>query len=140
MVRITVVDPFIDYLEIADRNMSKVYETFSANIEAIGATDAVKVLRGRSIDHLPKLIDEGSQFDVIYIDGSHTISDVFIDAVLGWRLLAQGGLMIFDDYWWRRVELGREFRPKLAIDAFIGAMSHEIKVLDVAGQVYIRKK
>jgi hypothetical protein len=63
-----------------------------------------------------------------------------LDAALGWRLLAQGGLMIFDDYWYRRPELGYSFRPKLAVDAFVGALSHEIEVVDVAAQVFIRKK
>lgn len=48
--------------------------------------------------------------------------------------------MIFDDYWYRRVDLGRSFRPKLAVDAFVGAIAHEIAVLDVAGQVFLRKK
>jgi predicted O-methyltransferase YrrM len=135
----TVIDPFADYSEHADTDMRDVFSTFSANIEAIGAQQAVGVLRGRSIDHLPALIDAGEQFDFIYIDGSHANLDVILDAVLGWQLLAPRGLMVFDDYWYRRVDLGRSFRPKLAVDAFVGAMSHEIEVLDVAGQVYIRK-
>ncbi len=139
-VLITVVDPFIDFLELANTNMSQVFATFSANIDAIGAKNSVRVLKGRSIDHLPKLVDAGEQFDLIYIDGSHAILDVMLDAVLGWQLLARGGLMIFDDYWYRRPDLGRSFRPKLAVDAFVGAMSHEIDVIDVAGQAFIRKK
>ena len=48
--------------------------------------------------------------------------------------------MIFDDYWYRRPELGQSFRPKLAVDAFVGAMKHEIEVADVAGQVFLRRK
>ena len=139
-VRITAVDPFTDWVETPGANMSDVFKTFVANIEAIGATNVVRILKGRSIDHLPKLVDAGEQFDIIYIDGSHAIPDVLIDAVLSWRLLVRGGLMIFDDYWYRRADLGHEFRPKLAVDAFVGAMSHEIEVLDVARQVFIRKK
>lgn len=139
-VHITAIDPFEDYSEVAGRAMSDVYARFVANVEAIGATDRVRVLKGRSIDHLPKLIDAGEQFDLIFIDGSHANLDVMIDAALGWQLLARRGLMIFDDYWYRRPDLGRSFRPKLAVDAFVGAMSHEIEVLDVAGQAFIRKK
>jgi len=48
--------------------------------------------------------------------------------------------MIFDDYWYRRPDLGRSVRPKLAVDGFVGAMSHQIKVLDVAAQVFLQKK
>lgn len=139
-VRITVIDPFDDWVELAGVKMSQALERFKANIEAVGATAAVRVLRGRSLDHLPKLIDAGEQFDIIYIDGSHAIPDVLVDATLGWQLLARRGLMIFDDYWYRRPDLGRVFRPKLAIDGFVGAMAHEIEVVDVAYQVFIRKK
>jgi predicted O-methyltransferase YrrM len=139
-MRATAIDPFMDYSELGGRDMSDVYAKFVANVAAIGATDRVRVLRGRSIDHLPKLIDAGERFDLIFIDGSHANLDVMIDAALAWQVLARGGLMIFDDYWYRRPDLGPAFRPKLAIDAFVGAMSHEIDVLDVAGQVFIRRK
>jgi predicted O-methyltransferase YrrM len=139
-LRVTAVDPFADYSELADRRMHDIHATFLANVAAIGATDLVRVLKGRSIDHLPKLIDAGEQFDLIFIDGSHANLDVMVDAALAWRLLARGGLMIFDDYWYRRPDLGRSFRPKLAIDAFVGAMKHEIDVVDVAGQVFLRRK
>lgn len=138
-VLITVIDPFTDNVEIDNAKMSKAFETFSANMMAIGASEKVRVLKGRSIDHLPKLIDAGEQFDIIYIDGSHANLDVMLDTVLGWQLLATNGLMIFDDYWYRRPDLGRGFRPKLAIDGFVGAMRHEITILDVAGQVFIQK-
>lgn len=138
-VRITVVDPFAEFAEIDDAVMRRAPETFSANMKAMHAEDKVRVLKGRSVDYLPDLIDAGEQFDIIYIDGSHATLDVLLDAVLCWRLLARGGLLIFDDYWYRRADLGTGYRPKLAIDAFVGAMSHEIAVLDVGRQVFLRK-
>jgi predicted O-methyltransferase YrrM len=131
-VRTTVVEPFAPYAEIDDATMRDAFLTFSANVEAVGAKETTRVLKGRSIDHLPKLIDAGEQFDIIYIDGSHATLDVMVDAALCWRLLASGGLMIFDDYWYRRPDLGWAFRPKLAVDGFVGAMSQGITVLDVA--------
>lgn len=139
-MRATAIDPFTNYSEQAGTDMGDVFNTFYANVKAIGAQKKVRVLKGRSVDHLPKLIDARERFDLIYIDGSHATLDVMLDAVLGWQLLARGGLMIFDDYWYRRVDLGRSFRPKLAVDAFVGAIAHEIAVLDVAGQVFLRKK
>ncbi len=120
--------------------MRAAFGTFTANIDAVGATGKVRVLKGRSMDHLTRLIDAGENFDIIYIDGSHASLDVALDAALSWRLLAAGGLMIFDDYWYRRPDLGPGFRPRLAIDGFVGAMGHEIAVLDVARQVFLRKK
>jgi len=139
-VRITVVDPFVEYAEIGDGIMRHAQEVFSANMKAMHAEDKVRVLKGRSVDHLPSLIESGEQFDIVYIDGSHATLDVLLDAVLCWRVLSSGGLLIFDDYWYRRPDLGAGYRPKLAIDAFVGAMSHEIAVLDVARQVFLRKK
>jgi predicted O-methyltransferase YrrM len=139
-VQITVVDPFAENVEITDAIMRQAFDAFSANMEAIGAKEKVRVLKGSSIDHLPRLIEAGEQFDIIYIDGSHATLDVVLDASLCWRLLTPGGLMIFDDYWYRRPDLGNGFRPKLAIDGFVGAMAHEVAVLDVARQVFLQKK
>jgi predicted O-methyltransferase YrrM len=139
-VAITIVDPYAEYAEFDGAVMRTAFEKFSANMEAIGAKDRVRVLKGRSIDHLPELFDASERFDIIYIDGSHATLDVMLDAVLCWQLLARGGLMIFDDYWFRRPALGRGFRPKLAVDGFVGAMSHDIIVLDVAAQVFLQKK
>ncbi len=39
-----------------------------------------------------------NSFDLIYIDGHHTIQSVLRDYVLSWPLLKIGGVMIFDDY------------------------------------------
>ena len=33
---------------------------------------------------------------VIYVDGSHVPQDVLTDAVMAWKLLKQGGIMILD--------------------------------------------
>jgi hypothetical protein len=49
-------------------------------------------------------------------------------------------LLIFDDYWYRWRDLGAGYRPKLAVNAFVGATSHEIAVLEVARQSFLRKK
>jgi hypothetical protein len=74
------------------------------------------------------------------LSDAHATLDVLLDAVLCRRLLPSGGLLIFDDYWYRRLDLDAGHRPKLAVDAFVGAVSHEIAVLDVARQVFLRKK
>jgi len=139
-VRITVIDPFLDYAELPGADWSRAQATFAANVEAVGAATNVRVLKGRSIDQLPKLVDAKESFDLIYIDGSHHVLDVMIDAVLAWRLLAPSGLMIFDDYWYH-VQHGEEsFRPRRAVDAFIGMIGRELAVVDVAGQVFVRRR
>jgi hypothetical protein len=46
---------------------------------------------------LPGLIREGASFELIYIDGSHFFDDVFVDFYFSTQLLADGGVMAFDD-------------------------------------------
>ena len=46
---------------------------------------------------LPTLIREGAKFEVIYIDGSHYFGDVFVDFYFSTHLLADGGVVAFDD-------------------------------------------
>jgi predicted O-methyltransferase YrrM len=53
--------------------------------------------KGSSLHVLPQLLDEQQEFDVIYLDGSHFADDVLTDAITAWRLLKQGGVLIFDD-------------------------------------------
>lgn len=50
-----------------------------------------------SANGLARLVDEGRQFGLIYIDGSHQFDDVFVDAYFAFRLLAPDGLVLFDD-------------------------------------------
>jgi predicted O-methyltransferase YrrM len=78
-------------------------------------------------------------FDIIYIDGSHVASDVFEDAVRSWPLLKNDGLLIFDDYLWKK-ELPVESRPQVAIDAFIAAYRDYMEVVNRRYQVMIRKR
>ena len=86
---------------------------------------------------------QAGQFDFIYIDGSHEAPDVLADAVLGFRLLKQGGILGFDDYWWHE-ELpgGRDpiRTPKIAIDAFTNIYCRKVETLWHPNyQVYLRK-
>lgn len=139
-VRITAIDQFADYSEMPGRRLSVVEETFTANVATMGATEAVRKLKGRSLDHLPKLIDAGERFDLIYIDGSHHALDVMLDAVMAWRLLAPSGLMIFDDYRFSQQHAGEWYEPKPAIDAFVGMVADELEVVDVGAQVFVLRK
>lgn len=46
---------------------------------------------------LPRLLEQGAHFDLIYIDGSHLFEDVFVDAFYCSRLVSEGGVVAFDD-------------------------------------------
>lgn len=81
--------------------------------------------------------DHGA-FNFIYIDGSHHAADVLADAVLSWRLLKRGGIMIFDDYMWDAYK-EPEKNPRLAIDSFLSVYLGQYKILLKEYQVAIQK-
>jgi predicted O-methyltransferase YrrM len=89
-------------------------------------------------------------FDIIYIDGSHATSDVLEDAVLSYRLLKSGGLLIFDDYRWSgALYPGPETHdapsdlPKAAIDRFVQCFQMHLDVVynsPHGNQLIVRKR
>jgi cephalosporin hydroxylase len=52
---------------------------------------------GPSSLELPKLISEGRQIDLVYVDGSHLFEDVFVDFYFVRQLLGDGKIVLFDD-------------------------------------------
>ena len=69
---------------------------FYPNLRMSGVASKTNIIEGFSQVELRKLPLES--FDFIYIDGSHNSRDVLEDAVLCWRLLKDGGLLILDDH------------------------------------------
>jgi predicted O-methyltransferase YrrM len=126
-------------------NMDFVRQRFEDNLRF--HTERTIVWRKPSLEALNRILRphgqkfiHGTSLDFIYIDGSHHAKDVLQDAVLSWPLLAEGGLLIFDDYGWGR-KLGKNSiaRPKPAIDAFLRIYREEMVILHVGYQVAILK-
>ena len=46
---------------------------------------------------LPKLLEEGKQFGLIFVDAGHRFDDVFIDVHYSARLCVHGGILALDD-------------------------------------------
>jgi predicted O-methyltransferase YrrM len=85
-------------------------------------------------------------FDIVYIDGSHATADVLEDAVLSYRLLKPGGVLIFDDYRGAGA-LGQgpltrdktsDF-PKAAIDRFVQCFEDSLRVMHNSYQLILKK-
>jgi predicted O-methyltransferase YrrM len=66
-------------------------------IERAGLSDYLDFRPQFSSIILPRLLESGEQFGLIYVDGSHLFEDVFIDAYYTSRLLSEGGVVAFDD-------------------------------------------
>lgn len=124
---ITCIDPFL-------RAGSEA--RFDHNVRVAGCGSRLIKIKGRSESVLAAL--EQASYDAIYIDGNHDALNVLMDAVAGWSLLKQGGIMIFDDYPWRR-ELPPTKRPQMAIDLFLDVLTAGLTVLHKDAQVIVRK-
>jgi Methyltransferase domain len=123
---LTGIDPFLGD-----------YKTrWYANVEKSGQQARITTLVGYSQVELRKLPLDS--FDIIYIDGSHSADDVLEDAVLCFRLLTKGGLLIFDDYQWHDPTPANT--PKPAVDAFYAVFGKHLEVLHNGYQVVFRKK
>lgn len=142
---VTCVDTWEGAIDLPADKMAGVERRFDSNIAAVlewSGTAKVEKIKARSSKALPHLIDQGRQFDLIYVDGSHTAPDVLADAVDCFRLLRNGGAMIFDDYVWCMEPHGKEDAlnmPKPAIDAFVNINARKIQLVHIAGQLVMMK-
>jgi predicted O-methyltransferase YrrM len=78
-------------------------------------------------------------YDFIYIDGSHKAADVLEDAVLSFRLLKVGGLIIFDDYAWNGGGPTEFDNPRRGIEAFYYAYQNQLERTHVYYQAVFQK-
>ena len=129
------IDPWEDYADYPEYKdmQSTIYEKCMQNIENSGVKDKIIINRGYSNNEIPNFQDEF--FDIIYIDGNHEPEYVLEDAVLSFRKLKKGGIMIFDDYGWGGPDLTQR-----GIDGFLSGYHKKITYLgEQITQVFIRK-
>jgi predicted O-methyltransferase YrrM len=134
---------------LAEANMQSVESRFLHNTQSAIQQSAhhvdLHIHKGYSDMCMAQLLSQGKQgyFDFVYIDGSHQAPDVLCDAVLGFKLLKTGGVMVFDDYLWlEELATGRDILrcPKPAIDAFVNLYFRKINVIPMPlYQMYVQK-
>jgi predicted O-methyltransferase YrrM len=131
------IDPWEDYNDYPEYKCEqpKIYDTFMKNLNLLGDDKSkIMVHRGYSNRVVPEFDDES--FDIIYIDGNHEPEYVLEDAVLCFRKLKRGGILIFDDYGWGGPDLTQR-----GIDAFISGYHKRIRKLGLAeGSQMITRK
>lgn len=115
-----------------DPNVTK--RTFMHNISKF--KDKVTVYMGKSADVLCSI---NNMFHIIYVDGDHRAASVMTDAVLAFRHLHEGGVMIFDDYTGGREELFSPNQAFTGINSFMQAFSPYIKIVQFGYQIMIQK-
>ena len=138
--QLTCIDTFEGTFEQVTSGvlLTDLEQRFDHNVALVGAS-RVRKLVGDSRKTLPQLIEERRSFDLVYVDGSHHALDVLTDAAHAWRLLAPGGIVIFDDYTWQWPGSDPLLRTGPAIDAFLDVVSDSAEPLFKERQVAVRK-
>lgn len=77
-------------------------------------------------------------YDFIYVDGSHHIDDVIVDAFKSFEMLKVGGIMVFDDYFWRYYPQALD-NPAAAINIFLRVKKGSYKIIKLYYQIAIIK-
>lgn len=85
------VDPWIPYLEHPNLNFNQIERNFDANTANLN----IKKFKMFSSDFFK---NNNKNFDLVYIDGSHMRDDVFYDAIESYKVLKNGGILLFDDF------------------------------------------
>ncbi|MDA4110867.1 class I SAM-dependent methyltransferase [Mycolicibacterium holsaticum] len=137
---LTAVDTWAggdEHQDNAARDLSDLEDRFDANLAPCASRLTKR--KGSSLQVLPQLLDEEQVFDVIYVDGSHFADDVLVDGVNAWRLLKQGGLLIFDDLLWAGFPRARA-NPAWAINIFLKYYKGEYVILNTYSQIILQKK
>ncbi len=129
------IDPWENYVDYPEykETQNNTYTTFLRNVNNSSDNHKIFIKRGYSNIEVPLFKD--NFFDIIYIDGNHEPEYVLEDAVLCFRKLKNGGIMIFDDYGWGGPDL-----TKRGIDGFLNGYHKKITILgERETQVFIRK-
>lgn len=109
---------------------------FKGNITQTGVAEKVIELEGYSQDLLINLTSEF--YDIAYVDGCHKPTSALQDAILSWRLVKVGGLMIFDDYEFTFPD-SPEQDTKIGIDVFLEMFSSQLEVVHKGYQLIVKK-
>ena len=140
----TVVDSWENYSEVGGvpENMDKIKENnieqiFYNNIETSGLKDLFTVKKGDSFAVLVEFIKTNTSFDVIYVDGNHTLLTSYLDIKLSFEVLKKGGILIMDDVPFNKGDILNS--PYEGVKYFLEQYAKKIKILFVDYRVFVEK-
>lgn len=64
-----------------------------------GVAELVEHIAEDSMLALPRLVSQGCEFDLGFVDGGHHFENAFLDTYYMHRLVRLGGLVVVDDVW-----------------------------------------
>lgn len=134
---VTVIDPWFDEDLNPEEKYHAVEPRFARNTAKLSFS-RLTTHKGFSTYELPRMLERGETYDLIYIDGSHTAWAVGVDLAYCAALLNVGGMMVLDDYWHHESEIGGP-GVKQAVDAFHGVFRRYFDITAVYRQVALTK-
>lgn len=130
---LTIVDTFKGGVEQKSvNNFNNLRKKFNNNIKEFKKRVFVYQGKSNSFFNINKY-----QYDIIYIDGGHDYKQVLNDSVNSFRCLKKNGLLIWDDYFWRFYEEGKN--PINAINFFLKKNKEKFSIEFLTTQLVIRK-
>ena len=136
-LNVTVIDPWFDDTLNPEEKYHAIEPRFHRNINKMKFQN-VRIEKGFSTYILPEMLKAGTEFDLIYVDGSHTAWAVNLDLAYCAALMPVGGMMILDDYWHDESEIGGP-GVKQAVDRFHSIFRRYFEIEAVYRQVILRK-
>ena len=121
---------------IENRNVETV---FYENIGKAGFKDKVTAIKGDSAKILVEMVKTKKMFDFIYVDGSHKCLDCYMDCLLGWELLNNGGIMGIDDYLYKISATDDLENVKRGVDHFLEKIRGHYVLLVDGYRLFIKK-
>jgi len=115
-----------------------VEQIFDENVEKSNMKNRIQKIKGDSAEVLVELIKTNQRFDFIYIDGSHECPDVFLDCVLSWKLLNKNGVMVMDDYLYKKDQNDWNI-PYHGINQFMKKYKDKYVILNQGYRVFLKK-
>jgi predicted O-methyltransferase YrrM len=141
---ITVIDMWENYNEhggvlgtVDKIKENHIEQIFQKNIQKSGLQHLFTVKKGNSFDVLLDLNKNNDKFDVIYVDGSHTLLDSYTDILLSFELLEKGGVLIIDDVPFNKGDIMNS--PLEGVKYFVEKYGRRIRILKNGYRLFIEK-
>jgi predicted O-methyltransferase YrrM len=115
----------------------KVKESFIKNVICEGVQERIIGIQSKSQDCLLEFIKNNDNFDFIYVDGSHLLLDCYLDLFLSWQILKIGGILVIDDYLYKKDTLLES--PYEGVNHFLKGIEGKYNLISKSYRVFIEK-
>ena len=141
-IKADVIDYWNNYFEQDQErfiNELDVKGAFHRNIDMYNFNQYINnVFIGKSQEILFDMLSNFTNYyDFIYVDGSHTLIDTYMDLFLSWKLLKVNGILGIDDYLFNINDTINS--PHEAINKFLKNIDNQYKLITKDYRVFIQK-